>query len=842
MQESTTFGQWIKERRKRLDLTREEVARCASCSLATIEKLETGERRPSRQLAELVGKCLGIAPGDLAAFLSFARGASPLPDFAETSHIEGTGTPQAPRLVVSLISPPTAFVGREREVLEVRRRLLDADVRLLTLTGPPGIGKTRLALEVAAGLGTGEFADGIVFVPLATTTEPSMVPARIGQALGLRESGGRPVLEVLKEWLRDKRLLLVLDNFEQVSEGGVHVGELLVSAPGLKALVTSRTLLHTYGEHSFPVPAMSLPGRGGAHEVQSLAQYEAINLFVQRAKAARHDFQLTSDNANAVAEICRRLDGLPLAIELAAIRARILTPELILERLGNRLDLLVGGSSDLPARQRSLRGAIEWSYSSLDAGEQALFRYMSVFAGGCTLEAVEAVSSHVVGHAGELREGGNGTTANPRTPNLIEGLSSLAGKSLLQVNETGGETRFSMLETLREYASERLEGAEREEATKAHAAYFLRLAEQSEVGLLAREQGVWLARLEREHDNLRAALARLLEMGEAETAARLAGALRRFWYLRGHISEGRQWLERVLEAREKLPVAVQAKTLHGVGTLAWSQGDNSTAGRLFAESLDLWRQSGDRQGVAHMLNNLGIVALPQGDYQTAHVMHTEALALYQELGDEWSIALSFANLGLVALNRGQYREAERLLTRSLRLRRQIGDQQGIAQSLNNLGIVMRCQGRLSEAESLHRGCLAMFRELGDKWNIAMALANQGHVALASGETEEARLLFGDGLELSCALGLKQGVLSCLEGLAMIAARLGNFEQAPTLFGAAEGIREALGTPIPPYETADYDYYRAASEASLGEEAFSVAHEEGKTMSLEQVCAVADSIV
>ncbi|HET6260905.1 MAG TPA: NB-ARC domain-containing protein, partial [Chloroflexia bacterium] len=339
MQESVTFGQWIKERRKRLDLTREEVARCASCSLATIEKLETGERRPSRQLAELVAKCLGIAAGDVATFLSFARGAAPLSGFAETSSTKVTETPQAPRLAAGLISPPTAFVGREREVLEVRRRLLQDDVRLLTLTGPPGIGKTRLALEVAAGLSNGEFADGIVFVPLATTTEPGLVPARIGQALGLRESGGRPVAEVLKEWLRDKRLLLVLDNFEQVTEGGAHLGEFLLSAPGLKALVTSRTLLHTYGEHSFPVPPMSLPDRETAHEVESLAGYEAINLFVQRAKAARHDFQLTAHNASAVTEICQRLDGLPLAIELAAMRARILTPELILERLGNRLDL-----------------------------------------------------------------------------------------------------------------------------------------------------------------------------------------------------------------------------------------------------------------------------------------------------------------------------------------------------------------------------------------------------------------------------------------------------------------------------------------------------------------------
>ncbi|HVG01081.1 MAG TPA: tetratricopeptide repeat protein, partial [Chloroflexia bacterium] len=678
-------------------------------------------------------------------------------------------------------------------------------------------------------------------VPLGTTTEPSMVPARIGQALGVRESGGRPVPEVLKEWLKDKRLLLVLDNFEQVVEGGAHVGELLMSAPRLKALVTSRTLLHTYGEHSFPVPPMSLPDRERAHEVASLAGYEAINLFVQRARAARYGFQLTADNASAVTEICHRLDGIPLAIELAAMRTRVLTPELILERLGNRLDLLVGGSSNLPARQRSLRGAIEWSYSILDAGEQALFRYISVFVGGCTLEAVEAISSYLANHDKEVQAAGSGITSHGGTPNLIEGLFSLAGKSLLQVNEPGGEARFAMLETLREYAWQRLEDVEREEAIKAHAAYFLRLAEQSEVGLLAREQSAWLARLEREHDNFRAALTRLLEMGEAETAARLAGALRRFWYLRGHISEGRRWLERVLEAREQLPVAVQAKTLHGVGTLAWSQGDNSTAGSVFAESLDLWRQSGDRQGVAHMLNNLGIVALPRGDYEAAHVMHTEALALYEELGDEWSIALSFANLGLVALNRGEYREAEALLTRSLRLRRQIGDRQGVAQSLNNLGIVMRCQGRLGEAESLHRECLAMFRELGDKWNIAMALANQGRVGLASGETEEARLLFGDGLELACGLGAKQGVLSCLEGLAMVAARLGHFQQAPALFGAAEGIREALGTPIPPYEAEDYNYYRAASEASLGEEGFAAACAEGKVMPVEQACTIATGI-
>jgi tetratricopeptide (TPR) repeat protein len=405
----------------------------------------------------------------------------------------------------------------------------------------------------------------------------------------------------------------------------------------------------------------------------------------------------------------------------------------------------------------------------------------------------------------------------------------------------GKESWFSMLETIREYAWEKLslDESEMEEAIWHHAEYYLRLAEETEPLLSGEQQGAWLARLEREHDNFRAALRRSHERGDLETLARLSATLRRFWYLHAHMSEGREWLQKVLVSgeREFLPRDLLAKVLHGTGTLAWAQGDNTAAGRFFQQSLTIWRELGDTRGVANMLNNLGIVALPQGDYDTAHAMHTESLALYRELDDKWSIALALANLGLVALNKGEYDQAQSLLTGSLNLRRALGDKQGIAQSLNNLGIVMRSIGKQREARELHAESLDMFEELGDRWSVALTLANLGFVALRE-DVQKAHSLFNASLALSVELDLKAGIATGLEGLAEVAVETERADLATTLFGAAEELRNALGIPLPRDRRESYARARNAAREQLGEVNFAEVLEAGRVMPIEQACSQA----
>src|SRR5829696_7639284 len=469
----------------------------------------------------------------------------------------------------NLPAQPTPLVGRERELGEVRDLLRAEGVRLLTLTGPGGIGKTRLGLQVGAEL-LDEFEDGVFFVALATITEPALVPSAIAEALGVVEAADQPLEESLKGYLRPKELLLLMDNFEQVLGGAPLVGELLSACPELKVLATSRSVLRVYGEQEYPVPSLELPrpGGGGLPALEALSQYESVRLFIERAKAAKPDFEVTNESVPAVAEICVRLDGLPLAIELAAARIKLLTPSAMLHRLGSRLKLLRGGSRDLPERQRTLRGTIEWSFALLEAGEQLLFARLAVFSGGRTLEAIEAVCEA----EGDL------------PMEALEGVSSLLDKSLLRQEEgPEGEPRFVMLETIHEFARERLQASgEGEEVRRVHAEYFLGLAEGAEPELRGAQQLACLERLEAEHDNMRAALTWSLE-NEPETALRLAGALARFWEMRSDISEGSRWLEAALRQSDRAEVADtevaatdvarRAKLLSEAGTFAWHRGE-----------------------------------------------------------------------------------------------------------------------------------------------------------------------------------------------------------------------------------------------------------------------------
>ena len=578
----------------------------------------------------------------------------------------------------------TAFVGREKEISAAKELLLSKDVRLVTITGMGGIGKTRLAMEIANGLAE-DFPGGIHFVPLSPLREPALIASGIVQTLGMREAGGQSPLELLKKYFQDASrapVLFLLDNFEHLMPAAPLVADLLAIAPNLKILVTSRAALHVYGEREFPVPALGVPDAQAKTSLDALSQFPAVALFVQRAVAAQPDFELNQQNASAVIEICSRLDGLPLAIELAAARVKVLSPSAMRTRLASRLQLLTGGARDLPQRQQTLRAAFDWSHDLLSAAEQKLFRRLSVFVGGCTLEGVEAVCD----------------TKSDLELDLLDGMSSMVDKSLLQqFEQANGEPRFVMLETIREYARGKLEASGEDAATKrAHAAYCLVLAEEAatpQSGAPGAEDAEGRERIALEHDNFRAALEWLTETGDADWGLRLGTALFRFWESREYLAEGRDMLAKVLRIpAAAAPTKARARAVFSAGVLAGAQGDFAAADVLMMESLEIGRQLGDAQGVAVTVNARAVVARDQGNVALAHSLFQESLTLWRELGDLQAIARALSNLASVLKMQGEYDLARSLCAECRAIFEGLGDRTGAAWSLNNEGDIARDQG------------------------------------------------------------------------------------------------------------------------------------------------------
>jgi predicted ATPase len=691
----------------------------------------------------------------------------------------GDSIPDAAPTAARLPAPPTPLVDREGEVAAVGELLLHGGARLVTLTGPGGIGKSRLALEVAARLESG-FADGVRFVELAADGTPDRVAATIAGALGLKESGTRPPLDALTAYLRKRRLLLVIDNFEQVAAAAPLLAEVLAAAPGLQVLVTSRTVLRLSGEHEVGVPPLSLPPAGESQEAASLLRYGAVRLFVERARAANPDFALTAENAGAVAEICRRLDGLPLALELAAARVRILPPQALLARLDSRLGVLTGGARDLPERQRTLRNAIAWSYDLLGVDDRMLFARLGVFEGGFDLQAADAVR-------GDTAAGAEGS------PDIVDALGALVDQSLLRQEERHGEPRFTLLETIREYALERLrETADWREAHDRHAAYYLALAEAAEPALKGPAQLVWLQRLETEHDNLRAALSRFLEQDRIEEAVRLAWGLWLFWWFHGHVEEGGRWMEEILTRSGSLPPYPRARALSGVGVMAFARGDYARAQSLLEQSLPLFREVGDKSGVAGALIIPGQVATFRGEYARAEELLEESLALYREVGDEWDVALVLNFLGVIPLRQGENERAARLFAEGLTVARRVGDRLPIRVSLYNLALVRQAQGDLAGARQLLEEGVALSAEAGDDASVAYDL----------------------------------------EGLAALAGQQDQPERAARLFGAAEALWEAVGgVPVYAYapDRSGHDHTVAAVRSRMDRAAYEAAWAQGRAL-------------
>jgi predicted ATPase/class 3 adenylate cyclase/DNA-binding CsgD family transcriptional regulator len=719
---------------------------------------------------------------------------------------------------------PTPFIGREKEVAAVAALMRREEVRLVTLTGTGGTGKTRLGLQVAAELSTW-FADGVFFVSLAPLSDPALVISAVAQVLEITEIGDQRIPELLKTALREKHLLLLIDNFEHVASAATLLADLLTACAKLKVLVTSREALHLRAEQEYAVPALTVPDSKHLPDLLALSQYEAVTLFIERAQAVKSDFHMTNATAPAVAEICVRLDGLPLAIELAAARIKLFPPQILLARLGQSLQLLTSNLRDVPARQQTLRATIKWSYDLLSAQEQRLFRHLSVFVGGWTFEASEAVWMMA-------------SESESRHLSVLNGIESLLDKNLLlQVEREGEEPRFQMLATVRDFGLSCLfESGETELVERAHALYYVALAEEAEPHLKGAQQAIWLVRLEQDLENLQAALEWLIKRQDADLSLRLSGALGWFWTVQGHMSEGRRWLKAALE----LPGAVarmeaRAKALSCAGDLAADQFDYAGALLLWQESVTLYRALGDDAGLARPLGMLGVALQQQGDLAAGRLLEEESRALCRALGRDWDFCRVSIEAALLASQQNDITQAAALTQEYLPLARKVGDKTLMAVAMNDLGCYASNQDDLSQALTFYQESLTLAREVGSKIVMSLVLGNLGSIALSLGDLSGAIAYYTEGFALAQKMGDKKSISSYLVDFADVAiARRQPKEAAYLVSLAASEFNISKFMSVS--GRAWYDRQVADLRAQLGEEAFIAAWSQGQTLTPDEAIA------
>jgi predicted ATPase/DNA-binding XRE family transcriptional regulator len=883
MDPTTSFGSWLRYRRRVCDLTQDVLARRVGCALITIQKIEADERRPSKEMAARLADVLDVPTDERALFLKVARG-----ELAMDRLERGVLVHRLP--VDQPLHPAamTPILGREQELGRLADLLELRDCRLLTLVGTGGVGKTRLALQAAADL-AGSFADGVAFVALEAIVDPSLVPAAIARVLGVAERGAQPLLDTLAARLREREMLLVLDNFEQVLPAATVVSTLLRTVPKLTVLVTSRTPLHLYAEHVFEVSPLETPDLHQLPDPATLMKIPAVALFVGRTQALKSEFVATPTNLPTIAAICARLNGLPLAIELAAARCKLLTPVALLDRLDEQLRILAASVRDIPERQHTMRATIEWSYSLLTPAQQRLFARLAVFAGGWTLEAAEAISAE-----------------DDLGVDVLDGLQALVDHSVVQVVRvpltdraaTGDYVeRFRWLETIREFAHERLEATGGREALRQrHARYFLHVVEVAEHMQSGPAQREALELFECELENLRAAFSWALESGDSELCLRLATAPACFWGLRTPMQEGYQWLAAalahddaqyqatgsqappavragamlaqvepaiylghhsdvpaLLEQALRLYTAVDDKPgmaaiLTWQATMDWNIGGRSRVRKRLDQALELARAGNDPGTLGHVLRQIGFIALFHREYGTARTALNEALTIFRAQGNTWGVAEALQNLAGVARDLGDFARANELYQEALVLASDGGETIRRAWILHGWGEAALLEGDYAAARTREQESLMLFRQAGNTYGIAHALHNLGYAEQHLGDTIRTLACFSECLTLFRALEEAWGIPASLSGLGGVAvmyaqqrageARLEQAQRAARLLGAADGLNEASGMGQWPSHQAELEYNLAAARALLAPEVFEATWAEGRGMTLEQAVAYA----
>lgn len=815
MQEEISFGTWLRRQRRALDLSQQAFADQVGCAEVTLRRIEAGTLKPSKELANVLLQNLGIPESERLQWIAFARGSSAFPlSTAAPSRKPTTNFP----------IPLTTFIGRQREQVEVSQLL--SKNRLVTLTGTGGVGKTRLAIQVVTGVRS-HFPDGVWFLDLAPLVNPILLPNTLATVIGLRESAELSFKDLLINYFQARSALVVFDNCEHLIESCAQlVLSLLSACEDLSILATSREALRVAGEIPYRVPSLEIPRLDAESAMETLKNIDSVQLFAERATAASSSFLINPHNAFAVAEICQRLDGIPLAIELAAARVNVLTVEQILMRLNERFRLLTGGFRSVVSRHQTLEAAVDWSYTLLSEKERTVFRRLAVFSGGWTLKAAEAIC---IGNGIESAE-------------VLDLLSGLVNKSLVFVETVQGHSRYRRLQMIREYALAMLKKSDEMSMIRfRHLNFFAEMVFEAERNLKGPEEAFWYERLDSELDNLRTALTWFEGLEHVEIRLRFVAGLWRYWKNRGRSSEGRAYLQQILSGVPHGPsrqTAAYARALTAAGALAYYQADFSYSEQSRREALSIYRVLADKVGIGDCLIGLGNAAISQGHYDQARAFYEEGLGIRQEMGDKWGIARLIGNLGLLAYFQMNYDRAHSLVQESLTLFRELQDYQGVANELSNLGDIARHQGKLSMARAFYEESVSNSRLMKDQWGMAYGILGIADVAFEQGDFSTAISHYKECLGMFQKEADYIGLPYVLESVARLLLTKKQLEYAAQIYSSADALRQRTHSPLPLPDQAAYQKHLSLLKEQLGSPKFDVIWSDGRMIASDQAITLA----